>query len=331
MKTRTSLLLTGICLFAVGCVEPGETLSDDDSSPVSSEQRRAAPELGQASPTRGGGVARPPSGLQEVCFMNPEAFPARAGKGAFGDIDFDGKCSLLIAGAQDNALYRFDPRSRHLRVVASDFPESDSAVAVAYMRSEDVSYVATSLDAERGRLYRVDSGGEIVTALSLEGAQVIRALAVAPPKWGPYGGKLVMAQDGSVVVFDPDVGASRELVRVSTLLTDLSFSAKGTLFVGDYDGAVHIVAPDGEVKTIAEGLRGVDGVAAGRDDEYVYVSEAQAGFVSVIDVRSGERKSTIDVALGPGPGVTGMIVDDSSTLLVTSVRDDLRLIEAFKQ
>jgi sugar lactone lactonase YvrE len=120
-----------------------------------------------------------------------------------------------------------------------------------------------------------------------------------------------------------------EIVAVSELLTDLSFTHDGaTLFVADYfHGQVQLVTPEGAIKPIGPTLQGIDGIVAGRTDDFVYVSESLARRITRINCESGETRTLAEVATGPGPGVTGMLRDHSGALIYTGMYDEARMLE----
>ena len=156
MKTRTSLLLTGICLLAVGCVEPGETLSDEDlvSDPGSldAERRREALDPPVHQPTVSPAAAHRVAGWGK-CALYLDALPTKAGTGSFGDIAFGPRCSILVAGGLENVVYRFDSKVEKLSVFAKDFPDSDRVVAVAPHPPTRGTLLPPSHGGGRGRVF----------------------------------------------------------------------------------------------------------------------------------------------------------------------------------
>jgi DNA-binding beta-propeller fold protein YncE len=318
MKTRTSLVVTGMWLFLTACTEPTD-YADDEQEEVESldaQGRQVSPSIQLQTGKRR---------LAPRCSLTLDAFPAAIEKGLFGDIAFDAKCGILIADAPYNRLLRFNSKTSEVSVVAEDFPEASSVLAVAYVPSAEATFVATAVGDWRGQLFRIDAQGTIKRLLKLEGEHVIRALAVAPASWEPYGGQLVMVQDGAVFAVHPDDYTVTKIAHVSEMLTDLSFSQAGELFVADYaGGTVQLVHPDGELEPIAEGLRGVDGIAADATGAFIYASEADAQIVSRLDRSTGGRASVTFVGLEAGPGVTGLLTDRSGAVIVSTIKDEAR-------
>ncbi len=324
MKTRTSLLLTGVWLFLTACAEPTD-YADEEQEEVESldaQGRHESPVFQhQALAERNALHKR----LAPGCSLTLDAFPAAAGKGSFGDTAFDGQCRILIADAPHNRLLRFSTKTSELSVVAEDFPEASSVVAVAYVPSVDATFVATSYGEGRGQLLRLDAQGAIKPIVKLDGGHVIRALAVAPATWEPFGGQLIMVQDGAVYAVHPDDDNVTEIAQVSDKLTDLSFSQAGELFVADYaGGAVQLVHPYGEFKPVAAGLRGVDGIVADATGAFIYASEADAQIVSRLETATGYRVAVTPVGLEPGAGVTGLLMDRSGAVIVSGLQDEAR-------
>ncbi|MBL9028814.1 MAG: hypothetical protein JNL21_41860 [Myxococcales bacterium] len=328
MKTRTSLLVTGVWLFLTACAEPTDYAEDEQEEVESldAQGRQESPILQHQAP----GVVQGNRRHQRVapgCSLTLDAFPAAIGKGSFGDVAFDAQCRILIADAPHNRLLRFSAKTSELSVVAEDFPEASSVVAVAYVPSVDATFVATSVGEGRGQLFRLDAQGAIKPIVKLDGGHVIRALAVAPATWEPFGGQLIMVQDGAVYAVHPGDDNVTEIAQVSEKLTDLSFSQAGELFVADYaGGAVQLVHPYGEFKPVAEGLRGVDGIVADATGAFIYASEADAQIVSRLETATGSRASVTFLGLEAGPGTTGLLMDRSGAVIVSAIKDEARVM-----
>jgi sugar lactone lactonase YvrE len=147
-------------------------------------------------------------------------------------------------------------------------------------------------DAERQRLLWCDIPAGTIHALDIDSGERWRWQFDEPvPSFGlARSGRLVVALRNDVILFDPESGA-RELVariehaRPGMRLNDGKVGPDGAFWVGSMDasgdgapaGKLYRVAPDGTVRTVAEGIAISNGLAWNGDATRLYHSDSRGG------------------------------------------------------
>ena len=154
-----------------------------------------------------------------------------------------------------------------------------------------------------------------------------------------YGDDLIVSEygTGSVLRVHPD--APNERAAIAGGLAEPAGLALhgGDLYVADRSGSVLQILDDGETvdpaRTVASGLAGPEGIAAGADGA-LYVVEVEAGRVTRIDPASGAATPVVDGlalsgperrALGPSTSIgelAGIAVGADGALFVSAYRDN---------
>ncbi|MET0435883.1 MAG: SMP-30/gluconolactonase/LRE family protein [Devosia sp.] len=145
-------------------------------------------------------------------------------------------------------------------------------------------------DAANGRLLWCDIPAGAVHALDIDtGERKLWEFGEPVPSLGlAKNGKLVVALRNDVVVFDPVTGAREQVARIEHAKPDMRLNdgkvgPDGAFWVGSMDadpsGApaakLYRVAPDGEVRVIAEGIAISNGLAWNADATMLYHSDSR--------------------------------------------------------
>jgi sugar lactone lactonase YvrE len=145
-------------------------------------------------------------------------------------------------------------------------------------------------DAANGRLLWCDIPAGVVHALDIDtGARKLWEFGEPVPSLGlAKNGKLVVALRHDVVVFDPTTGAREQVARIEHAKPDMRLNdgkvgPDGAFWVGSMDAdpgdppaaKLYRVAPDGEVRVIAEGIAISNGLAWNAGATLLYHSDSR--------------------------------------------------------
>jgi len=145
-------------------------------------------------------------------------------------------------------------------------------------------------DAANGRLYWCDIPAGAIHALDIDtGARTLWEFGEPVPSLGlAKNGKLVVALRNDVVVFDPATGAREWIARIEHAKPDMRLNdgkvgPDGAFWVGGMDAdpgdapaaKLYRVAPNGEVRVIAEGIAISNGLAWNADATLLYHSDSR--------------------------------------------------------
>lgn len=145
-------------------------------------------------------------------------------------------------------------------------------------------------DAANGRLLWCDIPAGVIHTLDIDtGARRLWEFGEPVPSLGlAKNGKLVVALRNDVVVFDPVTGAREQVARIEHAKPDMRLNdgkvgPDGAFWAGSMDAdpgdapaaKLYRVAPDGEVRVIAEGIAISNGLAWNADATLLYHSDSR--------------------------------------------------------
>lgn len=144
-------------------------------------------------------------------------------------------------------------------------------------------------DASAGRLLWCDIPAGTIHALTSDGKRQAWNFGEPVPSFGlAQGGRLVVALRNDVVLFDPESGGRERVAHIehakpSMRLNDGKVGPDGAFWVGSMDAApegtpaakLYRVAPDGEVRVIAEDIAISNGLAWNAESTLLYHSDSR--------------------------------------------------------
>ncbi|MCR6673127.1 SMP-30/gluconolactonase/LRE family protein [Devosia ginsengisoli] len=145
-------------------------------------------------------------------------------------------------------------------------------------------------DAENGRLLWCDIPAGVIHAVTVvTGARRRWAFGEPVPSFGlAQGGRLVVALRNDVMLFDPETGRRALVARVEHAKPDMRLNdgkvgPDGAFWVGSMDGSgdgmpaakLYRIAPDGDMRVVAEGIAIANGLAWNAVGDRMYHSDSR--------------------------------------------------------
>ena len=247
------------------------------------------------------------------CAFDVDLLPLTVHAGNFyGEMDFDGSCNLVVAGAFNGSLIRVTPAGVVSTLVAS-FGGAVSINGVAYRASDDLVYVSTDSPAQ---LWSVTPAG--VPSLVMALPATANAIEVAPAGFGGFGDRIVGAMTNSqVLAIDPATATTSVVGTFGTILSDLVFDPSGsTVYVAAYnENQVAAMTSAGGTMVVTT-ANGPDGLAYAPGDRLLIANTNGTPAVTSFDLGTGGSSVIATPALDGGYYVTGLLYSTSGHALV---------------
>ncbi len=229
----------------------------------------------------------------------------------FGELDFDGSCNLVVAGAFEDAVYRISPMG--VVTPQGTFGAPSAINGIAYRSSDDTVYVSTNGPSE---LWSLTPAGVDGVVMSMPAS--INAIEIAPPGFGAFEDLVIAAgSNGSIYALDPMLASSTEIGSAGSNISDLVFDpTTATLYLASY-GSQEVLTMDamGNTAVFAGALGSVDGMALDPAGT-LFAGSSGPSQVTAIDLATGAQNVIGTPQFDGGTYVSGLLFEASGNVLV---------------
>jgi sugar lactone lactonase YvrE len=178
-----------------------------------------------------------------------------------------------------------------------------------------------------GRLWFSNWGMQEVVAVDFEGnVEVIVRVPTTIPfsiDWLHDGRLLVVSgQEGLLLRMEPDVSlvTHADLTSLGRGFNEIVVDGRSNVYVNGFPGIVALVAPDGSVRQVAEGLAFANGMAVTPDNSTLIVAESHGRKLTAFDIGADGRLSKGRVWADLQDGVPdGICLDAESAIWYADV------------